>query len=288
MKLKTEICNAFNSHAFEYEQAAVVQKEIGERLFERLDYLNIQPCYVLDLGCGTGFFSKQLKQRYPHAQIVGLDLAGMMLKRAHRAQSLFKTWSLVQADMMKMPFPSGLFDLVFANQAIHWAYPLSDVMREMSRVMKIDGCLMLSTLGPDTFRELREAWATVNHYAHTNTFMDMHDLGDVLLAEQFVDPVVDMEMVTVHYETLYQLLRALKAQGVRNIHGARNPGLTGRAAFQAFEEAMGQLRTVSGRFPLTYEVIYGHAWKGSIRRMAEGTEAFIPVSQLRRTRDLDD
>ena len=284
MKLKTEICNAYNAHAIEYAQAAIVQKEIGERLFERLDYLNMQPRYVLDLGCGTGLFSKQLKRRYPKAQIVGLDLAGMMLKQAKSSQSLFNKWPLVQADMMKMPFPSGLFDLVFANQAIHWANPLPDAMREISRVMKVDGCLMLSTLGPDTFRELRESWALVNDYAHTNAFMDMHDLGDVLMAEQFADPVVDMEMLTVHYETLSKLLRSLKAQGVRNTHEARNPGLTGRAAFNAFEEAMGQLCTESGRFPLTYEVIYGHAWKGSTHRVAGGTEAFIPVSQLRRSR----
>ncbi len=284
MKLKTEICNAFNAHAIEYEQAAIVQKEIGGRLFERLNYLNMQPRYVLDLGCGTGYFSKQLKQRYPKAQIVGLDLAGMMLKQAHGSQSLFKKWPLVQADMLKMPFPSGLFDLVFANQTIHWANPLPDAMREISRVMKVDGCLMMSTLGPDTFRELRESWAQVHQYAHTNVFMDMHDLGDVLLAEQFADPVVDMEMLTVHYETLPKLLRALKAQGVRNIHAARNPGLTGRAAFRAFEDAMGQLCTESGRFPLTYEVIYGHAWKGATHRVAGGTEAFIPVSQLRRSR----
>lgn len=287
MKLKTEICNAFNEHAFEYEQAAIVQKEIGKRLFERLDYLNMKPHYVLDLGCGTGAFSKQLKQRYPKAQIIGLDLASMMLKQARASQSLFNKWPLIQADMMKMPFPSGLFDLVFANQAIHWASPLPDAMREISRVMKAEGCLMLSTLGPDTFRELREAWAKVHHYAHTNAFMDMHDLGDVLLAEQFVDPVVDMEMLTVQYESLPKLLHALKAQGVRNIHSERNPGLTGRAAFKAFEAAMEQSRTESAQFPLTYEVIYGHAWKGATHRIAGGTEAFIPVSQLRRSRQAE-
>lgn len=284
MTLKTEIGNAFNAHAAEYEQAAIVQKEIGKRLFERLDYLNMKPRYVLDLGCGTGFFSKQLKQRYPKAQIVGLDLAGMMIQQAHRSQSLFKKWPLIQADMMKMPFPSGVFDLVFANQAIHWASPLPEAMREISRVMHVDGCLMLSTLGPDTFRELRDAWATVHDYAHTNAFMDMHDLGDVLMAERFVDPVVDMEMLTIHYETLPKLLRALKSQGVRNIHSARNPGLTGRTAFKGFEDAMGQCCTELGRFPLTYEVIYGHAWKGAMHRVVGGTEAFIPVSQLRRSR----
>lgn len=283
MKLKTEICNGFNRHAIEYEKAAVVQKEIGRRLFERLDYLNMKPAYVLDLGCGPGFFSKQLKKRYPKAQIVSLDLAGLMLKQVQKQQSIFNKWPVIQADMMRMPFASGVFDLVFANQSIHWATALPDVMREINRVMNVDGCLMMSTLGPDTFSELRQAWAQVDAYAHTNTFMDMHDVGDLLLTEQFVDPVVDMEKLTVHYDTLQKLLYTLKSQGVRNIHTSRNPGLTSRAVFKAFESAMNEHRTATGHLPLTYEVVYGHAWKGAVRRTESGTETLISVSTLRRS-----
>lgn len=281
MKQKIEICNAFNTHAAEYEQAAIVQKEIGERLFERLDYLKIQPYYVLDLGCGSGYFSQQLKKRYPNAQIVGLDFASNMLKEAQKKQSWLNKWPLVHADMTSMPFPSGLFDLVFSNQTIHWADPLAPLMREINRVMKKDGCFMFSTLGPDTFYELREAWAVANQYAHTNDYMDMHHLGDLLLAEHFADPVVDMEMLTVHYPTLLKLLQSLKAQGVRNMNSARNAGLTGRHSFRRFEEAMTQHRSEDGDFPLTYEVVYGHAWKGTIHRAGQGSEVMIPVSQVK-------
>lgn len=269
----------------EYQKAAVVQKEIGERLFQRLDYLNMQPRYILDLGCGPGYFSKQLKKRYPKAEIVGVDLAFMMLHSAHHQQSMFKKWELVQADMMCMPFASGVFDLVFANQVIHWGNPLQAVMQEINRVMNINGCFMFSTLGPDTFQELRYAWSKVHSYAHTNEFADMHDLGDILLSEHFVDPVVDMEMLTVHYDTLPDLLKALKAQGVRNINQARNQGLTGSKAFHAFQEAMQSFRAEEGQVPLTYEVVYGHAWKGAIHRTSSGgTEAFISVSQLKQRR----
>jgi malonyl-CoA O-methyltransferase len=285
MNLITEISKSFNLHAAEYQKAAIVQKEIGERLVERLDYLNMTPRYILDLGCGPGYFSKLLKKRYPNAQIIGVDLALMMLHCAHHQQSIFKKWNLVQADMLRMPFSSGMFDLVFANQVIHWGSSLQAVMQEINRVMNINGCFMFSTLGPDTFRELRHSWSKVHAYAHTNDFADMHDLGDILLSEQFVDPVVDMEMLTVHYDSLPQLLKALKAQGVRNINPERNQGLTGRKAFQAFEEAIQQFRTEEGQFPLTYEVVYGHAWKGAIHRTSSGgTEAFISVSQLKQWR----
>lgn len=283
MKLKTEICNSFNAHAAQYEQVAIAQKEIGERLIERLDYLKIQPRYVLDLGCGSGFFSQQLKKRYPNTHIVGLDLAHTMLVQAKKRQPWLQKWSLVHTDMMSMPFPSGLFDLVFANQVIHWASPMANVMREINRVMHKDACFMFSTLGPDTFYELRSAWALADRYAHINDYIDMHDLGDILLAEHFADPVVDMEMLTVHYATLSKLLHALKAQGVRNINSARNSGLTGKQTWRKFEAAMQTFCTDQGQFPLTYEVVYGHAWKSGVHRVGQGTETFISVEQLRST-----
>ncbi len=184
--------------------------------------------------------------------------------------------------MTALPFPSGLFDLVFANQVIHWAHPLSAVFRELNRVMNIQGCLMFSTLGPDTFKELKQAWFKADNYAHTNDFMDMHDIGDCLLTERFLDPVVDMELLKVHYTDLKQLVRSLKAQGVRNINQARNAGLTGKNAWQQFETDYKALCTINGKYPLSYEVVYGHAWKGEQRRTGEGTETFIPVTQIRR------
>lgn len=283
MNLKTEICKAFNDHAIEYEQAAKIQHEIGERLFERLDYLKINPRYILDLGCGPGYFSRRLKKYYPHAQVVGFDLAHLMLKQARAKQGWWQKWQLVNGDMTAMPFPSGLFDLVFANQVIHWSPSLPGVISELNRVMNTQGCLMFSTLGPDTFYELRQAWATIDKHAHVNEFIDMHDLGDCLLAEHFLDPVVDMERLTAHYPTLRHLLQALKSQGVRNIHVARNPGLTGKHLWRDFEQSFSVFCTAQGKFPLTYEVVYGHAWKGEQRRVDKGTETMIPVEQLRKT-----
>lgn len=281
MNLKTEICNAFNAHAAEYEQAAKVQYEIGERLFERLQYLKINPRYILDLGCGPGYFSQRLKKQYPKAHLVGLDLAHKMLVLAGRKQGWRQKWALVNGDMTALPFAAGTFDLVFANQVIHWSQPLSAVISELNRVMNVDGCLMFSTLGPDTFQELRGAFATADRFAHANDFADMHDVGDCLLGEYFIDPVVDMELLTAHYSTLPQLLQALKAQGVRNMNPRRNRGLTGKQVWIKFEKSMQAYRTLQNKFPLTYEVVYGHAWKGEQRRTEKGIETIISVDQLK-------
>ena len=218
MTVTTEICNTFNKSASDYERFAKVQLEIGQRLFNRLDYLNIKPKRILDLGCGPGYFSKQLAAKYPKAQIVGLDLALDMLLQSKNKQGLFKKWSLINADMRHLPFESGTFDLVFANQVLHWANPMMPALREVNRVMAVNACLMFTTLGPSTFKEILSSWSGVNSHAHINDFPDMHDVGDWLMAEYFLNPVMDMESISLHYESLTQLIRALKSQGVKNIN----------------------------------------------------------------------
>lgn len=280
MTLTNEISKAFNQHATEYELAAKVQQEIGVRLLERLHYVKMSPQRILDLGCGPGFFSRELALMYPKAQIVGLDLAKLMLMQAQKKYSWRRKWPLVAADMSQMPFATGAFDLVFANQVIHWGNSLPQVFRELNRVMNVNGCLMFTTLGPDTFKELKSAWSVVNDYAHVNEFPDMHDVGDCLMSEHFLEPVVDMELLSVHYESLPNLLKSLKAQGVKNINGARNQGLTGKQSWKRFEQNYSNQRTETGKYPLTYEVVYGHAWKGEQRKTTQGTETMISISQI--------
>ncbi|QMT59285.1 MULTISPECIES: malonyl-ACP O-methyltransferase BioC [unclassified Legionella] len=275
-----EISKAFNQHAAEYERTAKVQQEIGVRLLDRLQYLNMKPQRILDLGCGPGFFSYELSKMYPKSQVIGLDLAQLMLIQAQKKQGWRRKWPLVAADMLHMPFVTGTFDLIFANQVIHWGGPLQRVFRELNRVMNANGCLMFTTLGPDTFKELKHAWSGVNKYAHVNEFADMHDVGDFLMSEHFLEPVVDMEVLAVHYETLPQLLHALKAQGVININPQRNQGLTGKTAWQQFEQNYSTQQTANGKYPLTYEVVYGHAWKGEQRKTELGVETMIPISQI--------
>jgi malonyl-CoA O-methyltransferase len=281
MNLNAEICNSFNKHAFEYEKAAKIQNEIGRRLFERLDLLKINPKFVLDLGCGTGLFTKLLKKKYPKAHVIGLDLAIEMLSESKKKLGWITKWSLVNGDMTSLPFASGLFDLVFANQVIHWSESLPDVLRELSRVMNTNGCLMFSTLGPDTFKELNKAWSFDATFAHSNLFADMHDVGDALMQQRFIDPVVDMEQLTVQFNSLRQLLQSLRAQGVRNINTKRNQGLTGKKAWLGFEKGYEALLTPEKKYPLSYEVVYGHAWKGDVGMDAKGTITTIPINSIK-------
>jgi len=281
MNLNSAICKSFNKQACYYEKSAKIQHVIGQRLFERLSYLKMEPKWILDLGCGTGYFSAQLKKRYPKAKIVSFDLSSNMLTEVKSKQSWRRRWSLTQGDMINLPFADMIFDLVFSNQAIHWSHSIKKVFSEVNRVMKQNGCFMFTTLGPDSFKEMKQAWDQIDPFSHVNDFVDMHDIGDWLLHEFFLDPVMDMEQITVQYETVLKLVHSLKNQGVKNIHQQRPRGLMGKRAWKAFLGQYEQLKNESGKYPLSYEVVYGHAWKGNQRKKGSGHETMIPVSVLR-------
>lgn len=282
MKFNEQICKSFSRQATNYENSAFVQREIGERMFERLTYLTMQPTYILDLGCGTGFFSEKLQSYYPSAYIVSLDLSLPMLHQAHSKRTASSQWGLTQGDFMSLPFEEAVFDLVFANQVIHWADDYEVLFKEIHRVLRPEGCFFFSTLGPDTFMELNQAWGNADHFAHTNAFVDMHLIGDELLKQHFLDPVMDREDLCLHYDSVSQLLRNLKAQGVRNMNPARNAGLTSPRVLESFKQAYKAMLTPDGHVPLSYEVIQGHAWKGQVHTGKNGTEVLFSIDKLKR------
>lgn len=260
---------AFERAARGYDAAAVLQREIGARLLERLGLTTLQPTRILDIGCGPGRQLVALSKRYPRAQVLGADLAVNMLATTRRARDWFRRRPLVCADAMQLPFAATCFDLVYSNLMLQWCDDLDQVFRELRRVMRTHGLLLFSTFGPDTLKELRSAWREVDSFNHVNRFIDMHDIGDTLLRAGFVEPVMDMEHITLTYEDVQALMHDLKSIGAHNVTGGRGRGLGGRGRLHKLTQAYERFRG-DGRVPATYEVIYGTAW----------TPAYIPAALL--------
>ncbi len=278
---KSDIQRAFNKAAETYANAAVVYQEIGQRLLSRLEYTLLDPQVILDAGCGLGNFSEILALRYPNAQIIALDFSENMLKNNTCHKDIHK----ILGDMEKLPLLSESIDLIFANQSIQDVTHISALFQEFHRVLRPQGALYFSTLGPDSFKELKNAWAIVDTYGHVNELHDLHNLGDELLTQQFIQPVIDMEYITVHYPTPKILLKDLKEQGSYNIHPIRRTGLMGQDALAYLYRGLEEQRNDSGKIPMTYEVVYGHAWRGERKAKynAETGETFISVDMLRRS-----
>ncbi len=280
---KQRVRASFDRAAASYDGAAVLQREVSDRMAERLSYIRHQPQRVLDAGSGTGYGAQQLRQHYAAAQVIELDLAPRMLalsrdkqrqERGFFGRLLHEDPPLVCADLEALPLHSDCVDLVWSNLAIQWLNTPDTAFSEVQRVLRTGGLFMFATLGPDTLMELRQAFSGVDGHTHVNRFIDMHDIGDALVRTGFAEPVMDMEKIVLTYEDVKSVMRDLKAIGAHNAMAGRGRGLMGKRAWQQIEQRYESLRR-DGRLPATYEVIYGHAWKAEPKKpraLADGRQ----------------
>ena len=256
---RAAVRKAFGRAAESYDDAAVLQREVANRMLERLDYIMATPKRILDLGAGTGEHTAQLARRYKGAQVIGLDLAEPMLKQLRRRSSWRRPLRPVCADIQSLPFADNSIDLIFSSLAVQWCSSLDEAFSEFKRVLRPGGFVLFSTFGPDTLKELRSSWSEVDNHVHVNDFIDMHDIGDAMLRSQLAQPVMDVETFTLTYPNIFSLMRELKDIGAHNVAGERVRGLTSRARMQALQAAYEKWRH-DGVLPASYEVVYGHCW----------------------------
>ena len=266
----------FSRAAAGYDAAAFLAREVDRRMLDRLDYVRIAPERILDLGCSTGASLTALRERYRDARIVGADFALPMLLAARRERNFLsrlmpflkpQTTSFVAADAEALPFARAQFGLAWSNLLLHWLDEPRPAFREVHRTLEVGGLFMFSIFGPDTLREL--AGCFDDGAAHTQRFTDMHDLGDMLVECGFADPVMDMEVLTLTYASVDDLVRELRSAGEQVAMLGRRKGLAGRALWTRVREAYARLSD-NGRIPATFEVVYGHAWKGEPKKLEDG------------------
>ena len=262
--------------ASSYGEADFFAREVDRRMQERLDFVKVEPKRILDLGCSLGGSFPGLTVRYPGAEVIGLDVAPAMLSTDRAPRAAWQRWLGIgksadplrlAADAANLPLKSRSTAIVWSNLLLHWLDDPIPALAEAHRVLEVGGLLMFSTLGPDTLKELRTAFA--DGYAHTQRFADMHDLGDMLVGCGFADPVMDMEVITLTYDDLDAMFAELRAAGSSCAMKARRHGMTGRKSWESGKAAYEAMRK-DGRLPATFEVIYGHAWKAESKKTPDG------------------
>ena len=255
--------------------SAFLRREVAGRMHERLSLIKLASRRVLDAGCGEGADLPLLQQRFAAAEVLGLDAAPAMLASARMAaqarQPMLQRWlgkalaasrndQLLCGDFANLPLAPATLDAVWSNLALHW-HPQPDlVLSEWQRVLRVQGLLMFSCFGPDTFGQLRNAMRAAGLPHAVLPFVDMHDLGDMLVGAGFATPVMDMEKITVTYRTTQQLLADVRAFGGNPLF-SRQKSLRGRLVWQALQQALEGMRNPDGVIPLSFEIIYGHAFK---------------------------
>lgn len=302
------ITRIFDRRANSFSDVAFLPREVAQRMRERLDYIKIEARRVLDAGCGTGDDFASLGERFADSTVFGIDASRRMLARVPNAsapatglQRLLpgalrdrlgaKRAPIAQADFGALPFAPSAFELVWSNLALHWHPRPHEVFPEWNRVLKTGGLLMFSTFGPDTFKELRAAMATVESEAGSTLrhrgrrvidFTDMHDFGDMLVNSGFEVPVMDVERLTVTYSSADKLLADVRKWGAypfSDTGAERMMGLGGKQWRAALGEALERGRGADGTIPLSFELVYGHAWKAQ-RSTTEDGHAIVRADQI--------
>lgn len=248
-------------------EALLVYHETEKQLLQRLDTIHIEPKRILTLQLRNQP-APDLASRFPQANIQSIDLLSDL--SAH---------TLIEANA------THSVDLVISNLCLYWLDDCKSCFKAIHHWLNPDGLFLFTTLGPDTLQELRYSWAQVDEHPHVQSFIDLHDIGDQLLAANFKDPVMDMDKLYLTYQNTLDIIHDIHDRGESLCHPNRQKGLTGRNKFTQMLQHYEQFRGNDGKVSATYEVIHGHAW-GNISKPNTGLndqgEARIAISEIGR------
>jgi malonyl-CoA O-methyltransferase len=240
-----------------------LHEEVGRRMEDRLQWIRLEPKTWADWEPVRGGVQAHalVERRYPQAECLVFE-ANPARAQAARQQLARPWWRRWSAPALRHgPLPDGAAQMLWANMALHMSAEPHALLAAWYRALAPHGFLMFSCLGPDTLRELRALYAQLGWPAPGHEFTDMHDWGDMLAHAGLADPVMDMERITLTWDSPARVLQELRELGA-NLHPARFPALRGRQWRQRLEDAIGErLRDGEGRLALTFEIIYGHAVK---------------------------
>ncbi len=260
-------------------ESRTILDSIADRLFERLSLLVLSPSKIVDLGTGDARHLKLLQQQFKNAAVVGADLS---LARLHEATGNRRFWQkhplLVCLDAScPLPFGDDSVELVVSNMMLPWLSNAELLAAEINRILVKDGAYFISTAGPDTLIELRRAWSEIDDSQHINLFLDMHDVGDLMISSGMADPVMDTERLTVSYSSVDALLDELIGLGFINVLGGRRRGLTANSVRQRLAENYPVNK--DGGIDATLELVVAHGWSGVPK--APAGEYRFNIDQLR-------
>ncbi len=247
---------------------------------QRLDWIKLKPASWADWEPLRGGLQGHtlVASRYPKAECHAVEFGTQ--RAAYARQALTKPWwspSRWSAAATRFEAPAiGSVQMLWSNMALHMAADPQALMAQWHSALAVDGFLMFSCLGPDTLRELRELYLSLGWPAPSHQFTDMHDWGDMLGASGFAEPVMDMERITLTFETPQRLLQELRGLG-RNLQPQRFGALRGRRWQQQLHEGLAKTS-----LELTFEVVYGHAFKPKAR-IDVRAETVLSLAQMRET-----
>jgi malonyl-CoA O-methyltransferase len=257
---KSDIARSFGSASHTYDAHAELQRSIGASLLGSASPNLCVGSVILDVGSGTGHFSRYLAGRYPSSRVISLDISEGML-RVHATGGRGASHPIV-GDAERLPIATGVVDFVFSNLAIQWCSSQFEAISEFFRILKPGGTLRFSTFGQETLKELRSVWHEVDGYSHVNDFEAFENLRGEVSSIGFEQVSLEQGHVSVPYSDPMSLMRELKGIGAHNLNENRPRHLTRKSDMKAVLAGYPMVEKGGDKFALaSYEVIYGFCAK---------------------------
>lgn len=252
--------------------------EVARRMAERLLIMKRVPSVVVDWWSRSGASSELLRAAYPKAKVVRVEHAPRVARpTAGWWQSVVRRTDVSIEAVAVQPQAA---QLLWANMVLHQHVDPGLLIAQWRQALTIEGFVMFSTLGPDTLKTLREVYREAGWGVPHAPFVDMHDLGDMLVRAGFADPVMDQETLRLTWATPGALLTELRSLGI-NADPARCAGLRTPRWRRRLESALAERAGAEGRIALEFEVVYGHAFNPP-PRVAVAGETRLSAADLQR------
>lgn len=257
LSFKQQIALSFSRSASSYDQVAQFQRQVADQLLSHLPAASMNQ--LLDLGTGTGYALTTLCQTYPSAKVLAVDIAEGMLTYAAQQNTEQGSITYLCADAEALPLAEHSVDLIYSSLSIQWCRDYPRLFKELHRILRPGGQVLIATLGPRSLYQLRDAWSVVDDEQHVNQFSDLESL--LFSASDFQLTCQKTQMINLGYADLDQLLKSLKALGASVVEGRALNGLGGRQRLRLLREAYERFRQADGLLPLSYEVYFIHLSK---------------------------
>ena len=273
MIAEQNISRSFSRAAGHYDDVAIIQREVAQRLAERLNYLKVEVNTVLDLGSGTGFCTQITQKHYPSATFICLDLSQSMLQHA-RSKGVGKYH--IRATATALPVADNSLDLVISSMMLHWCEQPDMVATEVRRVLRPGGLFIFSTCASETLHELTAALKTANIPPPANTFPDIHSMA-AMISAAYSDTVLDKETIQLLRPDLKGLISVLRRSGTLPQTGKA----LSKDKLKQLKQAYEKYRRKDGQLPMSFEIIYGHGFAPEQKTDNETSEAIVSLRRLR-------
>lgn len=255
---KQAVANSFSKAASHYDQFAQLQRDIGEVLLSKLTQsceMHDVPCErIVDLGCGTGYFSEKLNRQFNNASLTCFDLSEVMLEQTKLRQLSDVTFQL--GDIDAISFAENSVDVIYSNLVVQWSNNLQNCLTQVHKCLKAGGRAYISTLINGTLHELTEAWKSVDNNPHTNHFLSLKDIQFTVEQSNFHAVNITTETRILHYDNVIEVIRALKGIGANHVHGHKKSHISGRQLLKKLQVGYLPFTDQQRRLNLTYQVCY--------------------------------